>query len=133
MSNNIDAVIAALRIAQKEAEKSTSWDWKVKAANRWINQLPGAWMGRWRHLKLRAEYAEGRISRNDFIGHVKAVLAYLETNREAIASMHVWSWPFSRSEAKPPAEPVDAEFNEVTDPEPKRLDSASKPVRLVKR
>ena len=42
-------LIAALRAALEEAQKSSDAFWKVKAANRWINQLPGAWLGRW-HL-----------------------------------------------------------------------------------
>ena len=47
MPNNVDAVIAALRIALREAEKGDRTHWKAKASNSWINQLPGAWMGRW--------------------------------------------------------------------------------------
>jgi hypothetical protein len=57
MSSNVDAVIAALRVALNEAEMSNQTWSQVRAANRWINQLPGAWMGRWLHLRLRAEYA----------------------------------------------------------------------------
>jgi len=50
-----DAVIAALRIALQEAEKGSGTFWKAKASNRWINQLPGAWMGCWWHLRIRGD------------------------------------------------------------------------------
>jgi hypothetical protein len=43
MVTDIDAVIAALRVALEEAQKSNETFWKVNSANRWINQLPGAW------------------------------------------------------------------------------------------
>ena len=48
---DVDAVIAALRIALQEAEARTQGWWKVAALNRWINQLPGAWWGRWNQLR----------------------------------------------------------------------------------
>lgn len=115
MSAKIDGVIAALRVALNEAERSQEHWWKVKAANRWINQLPGAWMGRWLHLRLRAEYAEGVISRAVFIGHVKATLAYLEANREEIRSRRPWSWALSRRAKTHHSRPVDAEFKVITE------------------
>jgi hypothetical protein len=74
MSSNVDAVIAALRVALNEAEMSNQTWWKVRAANRWINQLPGAWRGRWWHLRLWAEIGDGMISRARFIGHVCPVV-----------------------------------------------------------
>ncbi len=79
----VDAVIAALQSVLKEAEsRPTPYQWKTRAVNRWINQLPG---GRWRwwHLKLRGD-SDRRVSREEFIGHVRATLAYLETNRDEI-------------------------------------------------
>ena len=82
MQNNVDAVIAALRVALEEAEEAVYGNWPVKSANRWINQLPGAWFGRWRHLKISSDEWDGNISRDRFIGHVKATIAYLETNKE---------------------------------------------------
>jgi hypothetical protein len=42
MSNEVDAIIAALRVALQEAQKSEEAFCKVQAANRWIDQLPGA-------------------------------------------------------------------------------------------
>jgi len=115
MSNNVDAVIAALRIAQEEAARTPYGSCKVRAANRWINQLPGAWMGRWRHLKLRAD-DEGEIGCDQFIGHVRATIAYLEANRDAIQSVRFWSGPFK---GRAP-ELIDAEFTEITDARDKR-------------
>jgi hypothetical protein len=82
--DGVDAVIAALRIAQEEAEKGRGAVWKTRAANRWVDQLPGAWMGRWLHLRLRAGlFEEGEVDRDEFIGHVRATIAYLEANRES--------------------------------------------------
>jgi hypothetical protein len=130
MSNNIDAVIAALRVALNEAERSQEHWWKVRAANRWINQLPMAWIGRWWHLRLRAQVSwEGLIPRAEFIGHVRATLAYLEANREEIRSMRLWSWPLSRRAKTLHSGPVDAEFKVIAEADGNR--SLSKP-RLTK-
>ena len=81
MANDIDAVIAALRVVLEEAERrETSWD--ISKVNNWIARLPGAWRGRWRHLKLRADH--GRTAyRQSFVGHVRATIAYLESYRDA--------------------------------------------------
>ena len=63
---------------------------KAKQAKRFqetrsVKGIPGAWMGRWRHLKLKATYKyNNEASREDLITHVRATLAYLETNRDAI-------------------------------------------------
>jgi hypothetical protein len=129
MSSNIDAVIAALHVALEDAERSQEHWWKVRAANRWINQLPGAWMGRWWHLKLWAEIGEGLISRARFIGHVRATLAYLEANREEIRTTRLWSWPLSRRAKTLHSGPVDAEFKVIAEPDSNR--GLSKP-RLTK-
>lgn len=67
MAADVDAVIAALRIALDEAQKSSEVHWKTKTANRWINQLPGAWAGRWRQLKLRGDL-DGEVRRTEFVG-----------------------------------------------------------------
>jgi len=48
MAADVEAVIAALRVALEEAQKSDDATWKVEAANRWIEQLPRSWTGRWR-------------------------------------------------------------------------------------
>ena len=98
MPKRVDAVIAALRIALQEAEKGSGLYWKAKAANRWIDRLPGAWMGRWRHLRLRGDHSDN-TPRTDFIGHVRATLAYLEANRDA--ALRHWTWPFAVT-ARPP-------------------------------
>ena len=73
MTNQVHAVIAALKVALEEAQQARDTFWKVRAANRWIDQLPGAWLGRWRHLKLRSEYMDGDADRKAFIGHVRVV------------------------------------------------------------
>lgn len=131
MAADVDAVIAALRIALDEAQKSSEVHWKSKTANRWINQLPGAWAGRWRQLKLRGDL-DGEVRRTEFVGHVRATLAYLETNREAIRSMRAWSWPLRRAPSSTVAEPIEAEFKDVTPGEAKQLPKPRKSVRLIK-
>jgi|SRR5665647_1714400 len=94
MAADVDAVIAALRVALDEAQKSSATCWKISTANRWINQLPGAGLGRWRQLKL-SRIGRGEISRTEYIGHVRAVLAYLDANREAVSRPRTW-WPAQR-------------------------------------
>ena len=114
MSKHVDAVIAALRVVLSEAENSREVHWKVRRANRWINQLPGAWWGGWRHLKLRAEVF-GDLERKLFISDLRAVLTYLEMNREEIAAGGPWPWPLAHRRKANTKEPVDAEFTEVHD------------------
>lgn len=81
MNTDVDAVIEALKIALQEAQRATDDDyWPVKSANRWINRLPGSWLGRWRDLKLDGD-TTGDVTRQAFIGHVRATLAYLEANK----------------------------------------------------
>jgi hypothetical protein len=79
MGSGIEGVVAALKVALEEAQTSDEDCWDVKAANRWIDKLPGAWLGRWRQLRLAGDSA-GEVLRSEFVGHVRAVLAYLETN-----------------------------------------------------
>jgi hypothetical protein len=111
MAANVDAVIAALKVALAEAERSREYYWNVREANRWISELPGAWFGRWRNL--RVEGSHGSTERADFIAQLRATLAYLEANRECIGA---GSW-FSGGKLKPaalvPSEPIDADFEEV--------------------
>jgi hypothetical protein len=89
MGSDVDAVVAALKIALDEAQGSAAAQWKAKAANRWVARLPGAWLGRWRHLKIEPGHW-GQVDREEFIGHVRAVVAYLETNREAASRTFAW-------------------------------------------
>ncbi len=94
MSADVDAVIAALQTVLHEAEERQRelW-WNTHIVNRWIGQLPGAWWGRWRRLKLRADSGE-QARRDNLITHVRATLAYLESNRDAIAARpRRWAWP----------------------------------------
>lgn len=94
MAADVEAVIAALRVALDEAENSDATYWKSEAANRWIGQLPGAWSGRWRKLKLDAD-ASGDVYRDAFVGHVRAALAFLEASRGQMAPSRKW-WPMRR-------------------------------------
>lgn len=131
MSNDVDAVIAALKTVLKEAEARSNMTWfNTRIVNRWIAQLPGAWMGRWRHLKLSGDIG-GDATRADLISHVRATLAYLETNREAIRSMRGWSWPprSARSQSAPAA--VDADFSDVPPDDQKQLPKPRKSVRVI--
>lgn len=115
MTSTVDAVIAALKVALGEAERSRASQWKTREANRWIGQLPGAWFGRWRNLKLKPIYDyRDDIDRIDFITQLRATLAYLEGNREQIGSA---TSLFSRGKLKRAApkssQPIDAEFQDV--------------------
>jgi hypothetical protein len=92
--SDVDAVIAALRIVLREAEASTNFYWETHIVNKWIYQLPGARWGRWRELRLRPDCEDSAV-RPNLITHVRATLAYLETNRETIAAQPSW-WPFGR-------------------------------------
>jgi hypothetical protein len=56
----VDAVIAALQVALREAEMRTNATWlKAAILNRWIGRLPGAWWGRWRELKMTGDFTGG--------------------------------------------------------------------------
>jgi hypothetical protein len=129
--SDVDAVIAALRAVLNEAEAHKSRaHWKPKIFNRWIGQLPGAWRGRWRRLKLRGI----RVERDAFLGHVRATLAYLETQRETLKKERPW-WRFLGAPKRPVVraehaatriapshpEPQQADEDEETQPRPKWL------------
>lgn len=94
MAADVDAVIAALRVVLDEAQKSDQEVWRVEAANRWISHLPGAWSGRWRRLTLKGN-GSGDARRDEFIGHIRAVMAFLEANRQQIRASRKW-WPLRR-------------------------------------
>lgn len=117
MTAKVEAVIAALRAVLNDAERRNDWRWKTATVNRWINQLPGAWTWRWRHLKLRGDI-DREVLRVDAIAHLRATIAYLETNREAI-NANTWRWPFKRKK-RALSEPIDAEFKVVETPSPRR-------------
>jgi hypothetical protein len=78
------AVIDALRVVLHEAEaREDEHSFDISTVNRWIARLPGAWLGRWRHLKVPAEYSGGSTAnRDNLISHVRATLAYLENQRD---------------------------------------------------
>ena len=122
MAGNVEAVIAALRVALEEAQKSEERFWKAEAANRWIAQLPRAWTGRWRKLRLSAD-STGDVDRLEFVAHVRAVLAYLETNRDQNPRTSKW-WPGrTRSASTPPAKVTQAAAP---------VQAAARPVNLLR-
>ena len=121
MSADVDAVIAALRVALDEALGSDATFWNVKAANRWVSKLPGFWLGRWRQLRLKSPYGNGECPRDEFVGHVRATIAFLET----IDENQSW-W----RRVRPP--PIDAEFREITSNEVRKLSKPDKPMRIIK-
>ena len=113
MLSDVDAVIAALRVMLREVETHTKFSrtkayWETHIVNKWIYQLPGARWGRWRELRLRPDCGD-LAERPNLIMHVRATLAYLETNRETIAAHKPW-WSFGRRATNPvpetPAAPV---------------------------
>jgi hypothetical protein len=113
MGNRVDAVIAALRTVLAEAEaRQLQQDWPVHIVNRWIGQLPGAWLSKWRRLRLRGlSYDRSRAHRADLITHVRATLAYLDSQREVISEARWWStgWrrrPSQASQNAPAAAPT---------------------------
>jgi hypothetical protein len=83
-----------LRVALDEAQRSDEDFWQVSAVNRWIDQLPGIWMGRWRDLKLAGDTV-GEVDREQFIGHVRAVVAFLEASRTPSPLVRKW-WSLRR-------------------------------------
>ena len=97
MAAEVEAVIAALRVTLDAAHKSDEPFWQVAAVNRWVDQLPGAWMGRWRDLKLAGDSA-GDADREQFVGHVRAVFAFLETRRMQTPRARKW-WSLRRRNA----------------------------------
>lgn len=124
MGTEIDSVIAALEVELDQAEQDDSVHWKSDRCNRWIMQLPGAWTGRWANLTI---YSDHNVYRTDFIIHVKATLAYLESKRGQIETKTMrWPWPFKavkKEEDQPPLgtdEPIDAEFTDVQTPSRQR-------------
>lgn len=108
MAGNIDAVIAALRVVLDAAEESDEPFVKVAAANRWIKQLPGTWTGRWRKLMLKGD-GSGDARRDEFVGHVRAVLAFLESNSKETPATRKWWSLRRRSGQQQPAAPVAAQ------------------------
>ena len=115
MADRVDAAIAALKVALKEAENSGDSWWKARRANCWLKQLPGAWWGRWRHLRLRGDYA-GDMYRKLFVSELRAILVYLEARREEIKIARAWPLSYA-ARAQPnqePPQPADVEFSEGT-------------------
>jgi hypothetical protein len=102
MATSIEAVVAALKVALREAEHGEEVQWEARAANRWIDLLPGAYLGRWRHLKL----SDGLVSRSRFVGHLRATLAYLDAFERGTPVRRYWWQPPARvpkQAALPPA------------------------------
>lgn len=101
MAADVDAVIAALRVVLDEAQKSEEPFWKVESANRWISQLRRSWSRRWRKLVLKGDVS-GDARREEFVAHVRAVIAFLETDRQQIPASRKW-WPLRRRGSVVPA------------------------------
>ncbi|MFY9640497.1 MAG: hypothetical protein WCD20_12725 [Rhodomicrobium sp.] len=132
MAKDVDAVIAALKAALQDAQARNFYSCESRVANRWINKLPGAWTGKWRHLKVQSDIL-GEILREDFIGQVRATIAYLETNKDAIVGTSLQSFSGLFRRRKPIAsEPLDADFSEVPLRTEKRK-AAPALVKLVKK
>lgn len=122
MAATVEAVIAALRVTLEEAQKSREASWKVESVNRWIGQLPGSWSGRWRRLVLKSDDS-GNARRDELVAHVRAVIAFLETNRHQIAQSRKW-WPLRRR--WPANSPI------VSAPVAAPSSSAARPVNLLR-
>lgn len=122
MAAGVEAVIAALRVALEEAQKSDETFWRVDAVNRWIEQLPRAWMGRWRRLLLSGD-AAGETTRPEFAGHVRAVLAYLEANRDLAPRPRQW-WAGRGGATSQPAR--------LPQPASAPVQAAARPVNLLR-
>jgi len=102
----IDAVIAALKAVLTDVEQRPSVaHWQTRMVNRWINQLPGAWLWRWRHLKLRGDI-DRQVRRDEFVGHLRATITYLENRRDEQQSSRGRSW-LPRIRGKKPPLPAD--------------------------
>jgi hypothetical protein len=120
MAADIGAVIAALRVSLEEAQRSDAAFWSTDAANRWIRLLPGSWKGRWKSLMLRGD-ASGHVNRHEFVGHVRATLAFLEASRARVPAMPKW-WPIRRR-----SDAVQATVNGETQGAP-----STRPVNLLR-
>jgi hypothetical protein len=118
MAADVETVIAALRVALDEAQNSDEVNWRVLAANRWVGQLPGSWKGRWKSLMLQGDII-GNVNRHQFIGHVRAVLAFLEASRAHSPALPKW-WPMRRR--------GNAQAAAKTEPQP----ASARPVNLLR-
>ncbi|MBY0559667.1 hypothetical protein [Hyphomicrobium sp.] len=114
MTSRVDAVILALQSVLADAERRRDMYWQTRTINRWVNQLPGAWTWKWRHLKLRGD--SRRVNREDAIVHLRATIAYLEANRANI-ERQPFRWPHWRKSKMPlPIEPRKPEIKIVEGP-----------------
>jgi hypothetical protein len=114
---DVDAVIAALRTVLHEVERQT-WasTFETHIVNKWIGQLPGAWTGKWRRLRLEPRWGGSPFAnREAVLTHVRTTLAYLETNRDVIAAQRSW-WSFGRVGEQVPAKPVEVAVRKVVAP-----------------
>lgn len=137
MPKDVDAVIAALKAALQDVELRDCYSCELRVANRWINRLPGAWTGKWRHLKVHSKILDifgSQILREDFIGQVRATIAYLETNKDAVAAATAFPSFSGLFRRRKPAstQTFDAEFSEVP-LRAQKVKSPSTSVKLVKK
>jgi hypothetical protein len=61
---------------------------------------------------------------------VRATLAYLEVNRDAIKKRSLWPWPFKKKQEA--LQPIDAEFKEIAEPPVPAAKKPGKGVRVIK-
>jgi hypothetical protein len=122
MATEIDAVIAALRVVLAEAEQRKDYlSWDIAKVNDWIARLPGAWWGRWRHLKLRPDWTSGSsASTQNLISHVRATVAYLESYRSTTRPSVFRFLSFARNHTKA-LKSTDPKPKAISTPENKRL------------
>ena len=99
MAEEDKAVVNALRtiLAEAEAREAQFW-WDTHIVNRWIDQLPGAWRGKWRRLRLSPDSGD-QATRENLVTHVRATLAYLEAS--VAEPGRTWGrWPRLRGRAE---------------------------------
>lgn len=98
MTEQREAVMCALRtvLVEAEARQGQLW-WETHIVNRWIDQLPGAWRGKWRRLRLSPDSGES-ATRANVVTHIRATLAYVEAGVEESGWTWRW-WPQLRGRA----------------------------------
>ena len=71
MAEEDKAVVNALRTILAEAEAREAQFWRdTHIVNRWIDQPPGAWRGKWRRLRLSPDSGD-QATRENLVTHVR--------------------------------------------------------------
>ncbi len=128
---NLAAVISALKSAHADAlsRPSEHW-WSPNTANRWVYQLQSDMAANWRHLVIESGRHDGWLSRGEFIGHVAAVIAFLETHRQVRLAASKAAISGSISDIETSAI-VEAQCEDITDG-PAKSKKVSRRIRLFK-